>query len=659
MADGFQPKFADLVRNFTTTTGLDDFVLGPAVNGFASFADACAIGDSFYYSALGVDNPADTEVGRGTLLQGGVISRDPVTGKKTNFKSGTKAIALVAAAEWFSQADAARAGAGPTNVKSFGAAGDGVSDDTAAIQAALDHVETVGGGALYFPEGVYVVSSYLTVHPRTYIRGAGRRTTTITSAHAGGGGADAGENVRNGAGLVTLAPINASSPIHVVIEDIGIQNTNPANVGAAYYDRGGTYISCRNCLFGGFKYGVVLDQSELVDIDLCEIGSQSDGGAGVWIVNGSDLTPGTNSGFSNRISVKRCQINQYQTVYGIRDDGGAAHVFEDNNYNGCLNHIYATAVIPLDIRGGEFESAGSHCIQLESITPDGVILGGPYTSIRGGSFAATIGHAAVYSSTSGGLLQIDGTALFAGGAGTYAITGANKFAAIWLFSYSNLTACPTIADGEAQFVNVDLTAVPASINGLKIAGDGTLTAPNIGSAAGHDETDFLHAANNLGEIADRIETARNLGTGIMLGHSAVPSSHSGDTAEFPLASVTVPAGVMGKNGRIEIKADFSFNSSADLKIMTVKFGASAVASISQSTQAPDMIEAVVANRNNASAQRQTWRRFNGTGSNVPTSGGASAVDTSASVDIAIIGQLTSPADIVTLEGYQVILYPKD
>jgi hypothetical protein len=47
MADGFQPKFADLVRNFTTTTGLDDFVLGPAVNGFASFADACAIGDSF------------------------------------------------------------------------------------------------------------------------------------------------------------------------------------------------------------------------------------------------------------------------------------------------------------------------------------------------------------------------------------------------------------------------------------------------------------------------------------------------------------------------------------------------------------------------------------------------------------------------------------
>src|SRR5689334_17940419 len=137
MADAFQPKFVDLVRNYSTTVGTTDFVLGPAVNGFASFVSVCAVGVSFYYSALGIVNPADTEVGRGTLLAGGVISRDPIGGSKTNFKSGTKAIALIAAAEWYSQLDAAKAGAGPTNVKSFGATGDGVTDDTAAIQAAL------------------------------------------------------------------------------------------------------------------------------------------------------------------------------------------------------------------------------------------------------------------------------------------------------------------------------------------------------------------------------------------------------------------------------------------------------------------------------------------------------------------------------------------
>src|SRR4051812_10739975 len=110
MADPFQPKFVDLVRNTTSTIGTGNFALGPAVIGFTSFAAALQVGDSFYYSAIGIDKPAEREVGRGTLLSGGAISRDPIGGTKTNFSSGTKAIALVAAAEWYSQVQAS---AGP------------------------------------------------------------------------------------------------------------------------------------------------------------------------------------------------------------------------------------------------------------------------------------------------------------------------------------------------------------------------------------------------------------------------------------------------------------------------------------------------------------------------------------------------------------------
>ena len=51
----FTPKFVDLVRNFTTTVGTGDFVLGPPVNGFTGFAAALQAGESFYYSAIGVD----------------------------------------------------------------------------------------------------------------------------------------------------------------------------------------------------------------------------------------------------------------------------------------------------------------------------------------------------------------------------------------------------------------------------------------------------------------------------------------------------------------------------------------------------------------------------------------------------------------------------
>src|SRR4051794_30766641 len=101
MAPDFQPKFVDLVRNLSTTTGTGNFQLGPAVSGFNSFLAECQVGDSFYYSAIGLDRPSEREVGRGTLLAGGAIGRDPIGGVKTDFSNGTKSIALIAAAEWF------------------------------------------------------------------------------------------------------------------------------------------------------------------------------------------------------------------------------------------------------------------------------------------------------------------------------------------------------------------------------------------------------------------------------------------------------------------------------------------------------------------------------------------------------------------------------
>jgi hypothetical protein len=46
-----------------------------------------------------------------------------------------------------------------TNVLDFGAAGNGVADDTSPIQAAIDTVFAAGGGTVYFPAGTYLVTS--------------------------------------------------------------------------------------------------------------------------------------------------------------------------------------------------------------------------------------------------------------------------------------------------------------------------------------------------------------------------------------------------------------------------------------------------------------------------------------------------------------------
>lgn len=101
MADPFNPKFVDLVRNYTTTIGTGSFTLSTAVNGFAGIATALSAGDQFYYSCIGVDKPAEREVGRGTLTASGEVSRAPINGTLTDFTKGSKAIALIAAAEWF------------------------------------------------------------------------------------------------------------------------------------------------------------------------------------------------------------------------------------------------------------------------------------------------------------------------------------------------------------------------------------------------------------------------------------------------------------------------------------------------------------------------------------------------------------------------------
>lgn len=49
------------------------------------------------------------------------------------------------------------------DIRAFGAIGDGVTDNTAAIQAAIDHLKSLGGGTLFIPLGVWNVSSHVLI----------------------------------------------------------------------------------------------------------------------------------------------------------------------------------------------------------------------------------------------------------------------------------------------------------------------------------------------------------------------------------------------------------------------------------------------------------------------------------------------------------------
>lgn len=60
------------------------------------------------------------------------------------------------------------------DVRQVGAIGDGITDDTAACQEALDIVEATGGGVLILPPGEYRITSPLKLPPRVGLRGQGQ-----------------------------------------------------------------------------------------------------------------------------------------------------------------------------------------------------------------------------------------------------------------------------------------------------------------------------------------------------------------------------------------------------------------------------------------------------------------------------------------------------
>jgi hypothetical protein len=144
----------------------------------------------------------------------------------------------------------------------------------------------------------------------------------------------------------------------------------------------------------------------------------------------------------------------------------------------------------------------------------------------------------------------------------------------------------------------------------------------------------------------------------VLAQSAVQVSHTGDTAEFTFATITVPAGAMGANGAVYIEALFSMSGANNTRTPRIKFGGTVVAggNAIASTNLSAKLGNTVQNRNSQSSQvclnpLNVGPFLVGGTSAVTTA----AIDTSASVSITITGQLTSAADTINLEAYRVIL----
>jgi Pectate lyase superfamily protein len=122
---------------------------------------------------------------------------------------------------------------GNPGVRAYGAVGDGVTDDTVAIQAAITAAEAAGGGTVFFPPGDYVVNGALVIgHSKTvrlvgsgYVQGSPLTRPTRLIRLAGT------------STMITAAGTTFAIRCHLEIRDMSIVGNGTASKGV-FIDRG-------------------------------------------------------------------------------------------------------------------------------------------------------------------------------------------------------------------------------------------------------------------------------------------------------------------------------------------------------------------------------------------------------------------------------------
>ena len=149
------------------------------------------------------------------------------------------------------------------NVKGYGAAGNNVTDDTAAIQSALNYLNANGGGTLYFPPGEYLVSAPLTfvntpsgAWPGSYAPASGYPVLIVQ----GGGTAWDGRALRPGGTTTIRSVINGQGHVfHIVnaylfaIRDLDIFNSG-TYASSGSWSSGRTYYAGDVVSYSGYLY---------------------------------------------------------------------------------------------------------------------------------------------------------------------------------------------------------------------------------------------------------------------------------------------------------------------------------------------------------------------------------------------------------------------
>ncbi len=432
------------------------------------------------------------------------------------------------------------------DVTDYGAIGDGSTDDTTAINDAIDAANDAGGGVVYFPPGTYKVTAQLTTPgANVWIRGCSIDSAIIDSYVTDT--------------LIYLSEQNnQNGSLYNGIEHITLQcrvNSSPStfntDAGAGVEIRGGGINTIRYCNIRGFPMGVVLDGAEVVTIEdctiLCNDGlgylSGTANGRGIWLIDSTGRGRGwTIPNAVNVNNISRCYIAGYKS--GIEVSGGVSNNIRGVVFLGAGSSVSNLSAITLNgatlnVDISDLECEGYQWTGGSGIKINGVVTGAQIkSSVISAEIPIRITSGVLYSST------IAHNALSPQGSGTYSISAP---------SASYIQQCVVFDNylGSAATALIDNDTDSAGFSYNRLGGGGAPVGLSIGK---------LNAASSLvdAQIYDNtkpIFRASHYGEIDIYSHSLETYTKQGQS--FRLCPVANNAGTLGGGA-------FGFAETADL-----------------------------------------------------------------------------------------------
>jgi parallel beta-helix repeat protein len=219
------------------------------------------------------------------------------------------------------------------NVLDYGAVGDGTTDDTAAIQAAINAVNAAGGGTVFFPDPsvAYRITSPISIFSFLTLQGQSKNTRIFRD-------------------FVDGFAILAIQKSQVIIDSLYIYSTTPSVTspsGGIGFQEGAYNVVTNVDVVGMRQYGIWMYDSSYNTIDNCRfqgwIGTYQQDSCDIAVLNESNWNTISNNkcdgGGDHGILVQDTYVGAQPTGNKVIGNTVSAHtaygiaVYVTNNYN--------------------------------------------------------------------------------------------------------------------------------------------------------------------------------------------------------------------------------------------------------------------------------------------------------------------------------------